>query len=69
MIVTEQWIRDHSTSNKVGAWTNKQIKILGVKKKKGWIDAACGRSITEQERLEFESYGYDKVGDYNKDLF
>lgn len=69
MIVTEQWLRDHSTSNKVGSWTNRQFKILGVKKKKGWMNIVCGKEISEQGRLEFESYGYDKVGDYNKDLF
>jgi len=69
MIVTEQWIRDHSTSDKVGSWTNKQFEILGVQKKKGWMDIVCGYSITEAKRIEFESYGYDKVGSYNKDLF
>lgn len=69
MIVTEQWIRDNSTSEKVGSWTNKQFEILGVEKKKGWLDHACGLVISEQQRIDFESYGYNKVGDYNKDLF
>jgi hypothetical protein len=69
MIVTEEWLRANSTSPKVGSWTDRQFKILGVEKRKGWMDHACGLEISEAERIEFESYGYDKFGDYNREMF
>ena len=59
MIVTEKWIRDHSTSDKVGSWTKAQLSAIGVNdKRSGWIDRVVGTDISESQRIVFEFFSH-----------
>jgi len=54
MIVTRQWIHDHSTP--AGGWNRKQIEALGLKwpAPKGWIKRLEGTEINGIAKAAFE---------------
>jgi hypothetical protein len=62
MIITEEWIKRFSTSPSVGSWTNAQRRAIGCEDgSSGWIQRMAGKEITEDQRLEFESFGHKRA--------
>jgi len=53
MKITAEWIHAHKTPR--GAWTRKQLAVLGVEwpPERGWISRVEGHTITEEQRVAF----------------
>lgn len=54
MKMTHEWLHQWKTGK--GGWTRVQLAAIGVPwpPKKGWLSAAIGREITDEQRRRFE---------------
>jgi len=55
VIITKSYIMKHRTDK--GAWTQPQLEALGIDwpPRKGWIDRACGKELSNANQIQFES--------------
>ncbi len=53
-MITEKFLRLGATNGM--AWKNKQIDILGVEKKKGWMQEVIGKWISDEDASRFLKY-------------
>lgn len=62
--VTQDWLKANSRNGVVG-WNAKQLAVLGISwpPHKGWAREIEGKSITDQQRFDFEALsGQSKEG-------
>lgn len=55
--ITRQWISEHAHRRPYG-WTAEQLRVVGVQWPlvSGWVDRLVGKVISDDARLQFESF-------------